>query len=255
MKIDYPTQEELNQSIVSTIENAYPRNGLLFDYLVRLYKDIGFQNVMHGMEKVMLLLCAGYALLIGVTCNQEIIIGPMVYLFIVIVSPIVFQLLLLLFYIGGLEQGVYEVEMSCKYTMYHLLVFRMGIVGIFSTIMNGLFFMSFIIVDDISIHLAFRFALLSVSALFIYGGLYVRLIMKRVDLLSQIILYLLWIVGACFIRCIFPTVFEYIAIQIPIIVHIIIWIGIIVIIFKMIRTFLYKNCKYNLNIGGSYANT
>lgn len=248
MIIEYPTQEEINASVSDVTCKAYPKRENVFLFLWKLYRRVGFMDVMHGMEKIMLFLAAAYILGTELLMNSDVGLNINIYLLIMMSSPLAFQMLFGLFLIEGVEQGTYEIEMSCQYTTYHLLILRMGTAGLFFVMVNGIFFTCYGLSLNTGIAAALQMAFLSVSMFLLYFALYVWLLLKTVCLQAQLVLYLLWLLGGGFIRFVLPDAFEYMAVRFPLLIHVAIWAAMLIFIAKKIPDFIYTNCRYNLNL-------
>lgn len=251
MKIEYPTQEEIDIAVSSIIEKGCSQKENTFLFIWNLYRKIGFRDIMHGTEKIMVILMAVWVFMIDFLTDygKRKDFTSMCMLTIVI-SPFLFQLLLALFMTGEKEQGVYEIEMSCPYTMYHLLTLRMGIAGVFSAVMNGILYAGYGFSRVNGFSTVLRLSFLSVSSLLVYFVLYLGLLTKYMSLVGQVLLYLFWILGTGLIRFICPRVFFYITVQLPMALHILIWSVAFLLIIKMLSGFMRCNCKYNTNTGG-----
>lgn len=250
MKIVYPTQKEIDDSISSVIEEACPARENVFIFLYRLYREIGFLDVMHGMEKIMVPLIAAYAFGIVYLANNVTASASDLYLSVILFSPLVFQLLLCLFFLGEQEQGVYEIELSCKYTMYHLLILRMGIAGLFSVAVNGMALVLYGVSQDFfGGAFILRLAFLAVSTFLVYFTVYVHLILKSVRIQYQLSLYFTWCVAAVLMRLYIPGMFVYLAMELPLLIHVCIWGAMLGLLMRLLPDVIYRNGKYNLNIG------
>lgn len=249
MKIEYPTEDEINTSIAVSIEKAYPKREGFLIYLSRLYRQIGLAFLLHGMWELFLLVIAAYGF--GICCF-DILSQPLTarsYLPIILFSPLVFQLILLLSVLREQEQYTYEVEMTCKYTVYHVLALRMLIVSGFSILLNAVFCM--IIFWENGMEVLVRIVFLSTTALFAYSLLYVSLLMKNTRLIYQVLLYGLWLVGNMLFKLLLPKVYEYMVWQLPVVFHVFVWLLFAGMMGHKLSQFMYRNCQYNLHVGDS----
>ena len=249
MKIEYPTEDEINTSIAVSIEKAYPKREGFLVYLSRLYRQIGLAFLLHGMWELFLLVIAAYGF--GI-CSFDILSQPLTarsYLPIILFSPLVFQLILLLSVLREQEQYTYEVEMTCKYTVYHVLALRMLIVSGFSILLNAVFCM--IIFWENGMEVLVRMVFLSATALFAYSLLYVSLLMKNTRLIYQVLLYGLWLVGNMLFKLLLPKVYEYMVWQLPVVFHVFVWLLFAGMMGHKLSQFMYRNCQYNLHVGDS----
>ena len=136
MNIEYPTMEEMNQSIQTIITRAYPKRENVFLYMYRLYRQIGLEVLMHGVKCLFVAMIALYAVLIVVQQGMEKHGQIDSYMQMAMLSPLIFQLVLGLAVVNEREQNTYEVQQTCKYTIYHIQALRMVLTGVFSLIMN-----------------------------------------------------------------------------------------------------------------------
>lgn len=249
MKIEYPTEEEINMSIAVSIEKAYPnREGLLI-YLGRLYRQIGMAFLLHGMWELFLLVIAAYGF--GICCYDKLsqTLTGNSHLLIILVSPLVFQSILLLSVLREQEQYTYEVEMTCKYTVYHVLALRMLIVSGFSILLNAIF--CTILFWENGMAVLVRMVFLSATAVFAYSLFYVSLLTKSIRLIYQVLLYGAWLLGNVLFRLLLPMVHEYMVWRLPVVLHVFVWFLFAGIMGHKLSQFMYRNCQYNLYMGDS----
>lgn len=249
MKIEYPTEEEINASIATSIEGAYPKREGILVYLGRLYRHIGLGFLMHGMRELFLLVIAAYGF--GICCYDKLsqTLANQSHLFIILFSPLVFQLILFLSVLGEREQNTYEVEMTCKYTVYHVLALRMFLVSGFSILLNAIFCTALFWENGMTVLV--RMIFLSATALFAYSLLYVSLLTKSARLIYQVLLYGAWLVGNVLFRLLLPMLYEYIVWQLPVVLHVFVWLLFAGIMGHKLSQFIYRNCQYNLHVGDS----
>lgn len=247
MKIDYPSEEEIEKSIGNIIEKATPSKKPVISCLIHLYRQIGMDFLLHGIREWFVVILVVYMVMICWQNNLEQTLQLRLYLGIVLFSPLVFQLLLALSVIGEREQGTYEIGMTCKYTVYHILALRMLLVGGISVVMNGIFCL--LVYGNGDMKVLLHFLLLSITALLTYSLLYLSLLTKSCKLRYQTVLYGLWILANIVAVGMFPDVYTWIAIKVPLVFHVILWSILLVLSAWKMKRFLYCNCKYNLLAG------
>ena len=247
MKIEYPTTEEVDHAILTTIQKAYPKKENALVYLIKLYRQIGLEFLMQGIKEIFLGIILTYLLMFFWRSGTEMNMDNHTFLFVTVFSPIVFQTILVLSIIGKKEQHVYELEMTCKYTVHHVLLLRMFLTSGFCTLCNAgaciVVFKGEGMADIL--HMVF----LSATALFAYSLLYLILLLRSSMWKHQVILYLVWSVGNILAAILFPTCYTFLAIDIPLIYHGIIWLLFAVLFCRKLNQYLYYNCKYNLYVG------
>lgn len=222
MKVDYPTTEEINGAIRSTIEKAYPEKENIWRYLMRLYRHIGSGFLLHGLRELLLGILAVYVLLICLAQDAAFDTRGHMYVFIVVFSPAAFQAVLSLSIIGEKEQLVYDLEMTCKYTVYHILLLRMLLVSSLCTLLNAGLCVAAFWQNGMEemLHMLF----LSVTSLFLYSLLYLNLLLYSSRLVYQAALYVFWAAVNSLLCMFLPPVYLFLAEELPLVCHGIAWI-------------------------------
>ena len=244
MNIEYPTMEEMNQSIETIITRAYPKRENVFLYMYRLYRQIGLEFLMHGVKCLFVAMMALYAVLIVVQQGMEELGQIDSYMQMAMLSPLIFQLVLGLAVVNEREQNTYEVQQTCKYTIYHIQALRMVLTGVFSLIMNLIFcLLSYGNKGtDTLLHMLFW----NVTVLLTYSLLYLILLMQSVQVIKQFVLYGVWVLGNYFFASIFPKAYLFLVNQLPLFLHVILWMILLVVWTAKMKQYLYWNCQYSI---------
>lgn len=126
MNIEYPSDFEIEQSIDYICEKGKIKKDGFFVFLRDMTEGLGVANVFYGIRDAMLLAVSVFVLMcMGVMyfCDGEnahkAVIGTFV------LAPAVFTVMFLLSYIKEKTSETYQVKMTCKYTVNHLLAYRM----------------------------------------------------------------------------------------------------------------------------------
>ena len=242
--IDYPTKEELDRTVADTIAKVYPKQKNMISYIGALYRQIGLSNVLHGMKSVGAVIAVVYVVVLGCGCGTQWQSGFQRYTSVILFSPAIFQLLLGLSILAEKEQQVYELARTSKYTIYHMLVLRMLLTVLICMVMNGGFCL--LVFWKRGIQEVLQMLLLSVTALLGYSLCYLCLLTKSCQLKHQIRLYGVWVFGNLGINLLFQETYQYVALEIPLVCHMVVW-GILIVLFlQKLSQFLYCNCQYNL---------
>lgn len=127
MKIEYPSQREQHAAVRSIVAAGTAPRRPLFAEIAAMYRSVGLGVVFHDMADVVfaafiVLVCLFGALLQAVSGHPE---PDRVYAALFAFSPSVYLLLCLLAFWKERLSGTYDVKMTCRYTVCHLMAFRM----------------------------------------------------------------------------------------------------------------------------------
>ena len=168
MSIKMPNKEEKNRSINFIINSAFVQKKHLQARIPELIRVIGLRNLFWGTWD-----CIFLALLGGITLGALFAIPSVVYqsllpLALLMVSPAVYSLLHFLTMWKEKQIGLYEIKMTCHYTLKELTALRMMFFGGASAIVDVTFVLC--IRQQAKLALSFFQMLgISLSALFLYG--------------------------------------------------------------------------------------
>lgn len=245
MNIEYPSTEERDQSISYIIEKAYHQKENVFSYLYHLYCRVGMKFLLGEMRKlyVVVLILYGGLILAGQSLEDALELHS--YVGIVALAPIAFQMVLGLSLLNEQEQNTYELQMTCKYTLYHVLALRMIVAGVFAVMMNAAFCL--FVYGNRETAFFLRVLFLSVTALLGYSLIYLTQIMKNSRIKYQVGLYGMWIAGNMVLAACFPKGYLFLAARIPLLLHVILWVALIGLWGRKMSQYLYCNCRYNLS--------
>lgn len=201
MSIEMPNEEEKKRSIHFIINNGVTQNKHLQARIPELIRTIGLRNLFWETWD-----CVFLALLGGITLGALFVIPSVMYqpllpLALLLVSPAVYGLLHFLTIWKEKQVGLYEIKMTCHYTLKELTALRMVFFGGASALMDVIFVLC--IRQQVQIVLSFFQMLgISLSALFLYGT-------ATLFLLSHIKSIYQWILpaGWC-LACIIPAIFH-----------------------------------------------
>lgn len=246
--IDYPTQEEIDVSVNKILEMAYPKQESLPESIFSMYRQIGLENILHGIKLLLGMVILCYVGMFIWNINTMDLGEGTFELIIVLFLPLMFQGILGLSIVNETEQNVFELGMACRYTHYHVLALRMIAVSVILILLNGGMCIGIWI-----LHVQEEFmqtAFLAVSITLIYSVLYMKMLIGGIQLFRQIALYGVWAGLILGIHRILPVVFEYVVYQLPLVIHVVIWFGALAVFGQELSRFLNCNCKYNLYVGG-----
>ena len=221
MKIVYPTEAERKVSIEYILDQAYPKEERLGEYLRDLYHQIGFDFLMHGMGRMMTFVVLLYSICIFCSKLTTEPVNAEIWVYVAIFSPIAFLLPMFLGVVGEKEQGMMELLMTCRYTVYHVLTLRMIIATIFAMTANSIALILVLYNEGVGdvLHVVF----LSVTSVLVYAALFLMLIWKRNPLFAQMGLFAGWMMGHFGMRLLMPQLYSLLAMHLPLLCHVIVW--------------------------------
>lgn len=239
MEIRYPDMEERNQSIQRIIQTAYPKKPSLIPYFCGLYKQIGIENLVHNMGYMFF--SAGFLYCIAFTYFQYLMDSMtkgMTSLLLLVFSPMVFQVMLGLFILNEKEQRVFDLETTCKYTIFHVLALRMILTSIVLVIVNAVW--CCLLFRDLGGKVILHILCLSVTALGLYGVCYLGLLMRSIRVSAQVFLYAMWIVTNGLLKLILPEGYIKLTMELPIVYHVFIWMALVLIYGRLFSDYLTR---------------
>ena len=124
--IDYPTKAETDEQISAILQRVMPRKRF-FASMQELFFQVGLRRIFIGMSPLFFILffyAASFCLFLY-KFYQSSYVQENGYGLFFFLSPISFLLVYLLSICKEKEDGVFEVQMSCRYTYFELFTFRM----------------------------------------------------------------------------------------------------------------------------------
>lgn len=169
MSMIMPNEEEKKRSICLILDKGIPEETHLHSRIPELIRAIGLRNLFWGTWD-----CIFLALLAGMVLGAFFAIPSAVYqpllpLGLLLVSPAVYGLLHFLTMWKELQTGLYEIKMTCHYTLKELTALRMAFFGGASALLDVIFVLC--IQHQAQFALSFfQMMGISLSALFLYGA-------------------------------------------------------------------------------------
>lgn len=116
-----------------------PGHGSMPAFFREMIQEVGLFRLYGGMADVLCisLLIAIAAQYLLMRCAAELGVGMDIVVF--CASPILYACIFVLFWIKDAQSGVYELQMSCKYTFFHVLAARMLAASLLGLGFNSLY--------------------------------------------------------------------------------------------------------------------
>lgn len=174
MSIKMPSEEEKLRSIRYILDKAIPKEEHFRIRIFSLISKVGIRNLFFGTWN-----CVFLALLGGITFVLLIVLPSAVYRSFIPVcllqaSPVLYALLYFLTMWKERQAGLYEIKMTCYYTIRELIALRMVFFGGISAFADIIFmFVIRHIIKRYHIEIVlslFQMLGISLSALFLYGA-------------------------------------------------------------------------------------
>lgn len=193
MSIEYPTDEQIKESVKTICNEGIKKQDTVFSFIKNMTINLGLKNIFYGVYDVMLI-----ALLLTGTIYSVFLFSvnnlpdaeERIYLFSFTFAPFMFALLFFLNYAKEKSSDTFIIKMTCKYSFFHLLAYRMFVFSLLSVIVNS--FYIFVFFGDFKISFVTVISL-SLSALFVYSLLLIALLIKFSTVKPAVILSVLWI--------------------------------------------------------------
>lgn len=142
--------------------------------LNNMYKQIGIRFIMRDSKEMVIVIAMMALLMLAIVLNgqERYESRSSFYGIIMLVSPILYCLLSLLPVLKSKFNGMFEVEMTCKYNLYQLAAFRMLVFSVFCFLLNTVWVLSMAVkfssVQFVQAFMISTTSLLLFSLLFLY---------------------------------------------------------------------------------------
>lgn len=161
------------ESIVNT--GVKPKISFL-SYLKSCFKELGFKNIFHDKNELIVIGVVGFLLLIISMSNLDYGNTEFLYKFIFIVSPILYLSVVVFSFYNSKEKGAFDIEMTCKYNLYQLAALRMFSFSVFSILINTF---SIVIIGVLFKQVdAIRMIIISITGLFLFSTVFLYSLVK-----------------------------------------------------------------------------
>lgn len=135
-EINFPSEEEQNQALQRIVDQAYPEQKSFLTYLWELVRQLNYAVWNHGILFMFFMTSAGYLLLLALKNYIEAASGRDSLMLMVLFAPMMFQTVFLLSLWNEKSQDMEELQLSCKYTLYHILLLRMLLICVMEILLQ-----------------------------------------------------------------------------------------------------------------------
>jgi len=176
--VNYPDEQTMNSQIQFIVSNGLAKPKPFHEHLLDMYKQLGFRNLFRdATEIIFTMIMAMAAIVYGLFHLVEggIEMGRL-YSYLFIMSPILYMVIAVLFFVNLRSRDTFAVEMTCKYHVFQLAAFRMLVFSIVAIMLNVaciltlfMFYQNFNAVEAM---------LISISSLSVFATFYLYIIQK-----------------------------------------------------------------------------
>lgn len=245
MSIPMPTSEEKERAIHTIVCDGLPHKQSIFIAMPELFKTIGFRNLFWGTEDCVFLsiLCSiAFAIVFVLPIT---LFSSFRYLALFFISPLFYSSLHIITAWKELQNGTYEIKMTCHYTLRELTALRMLFFSGFSVVLDVLLAgaVSYLPTTGLTV---LQLIGISLSALFLYGAITMLMLIKGLSLRKQLAVPVLWSV-LCMLPFALKINVEAVLLAVPNTVVIIILLATVCCYFIQLRVYFFKRKKGEFN--------
>lgn len=193
MKIEYPTNEQIEKSVGIICHKGIEKRDTIFSFLKNMTLNLGIKNIFYGVYDVMLIslivtgaVYSAFFFWVNNLPHAE----EKIYLFSFTFAPFMFALLFFLNFAKERSSDTFIIKMTCKYSFLHLLAYRMFVFSLLSVAANSIYIL--VLFSDFKISFVTVISL-SLSALFVYSLLLIAMLIKFSTVKPVIALSVSWI--------------------------------------------------------------
>ena len=216
MNVPYPSDAQITCAVEKIKEKAISERDTVFGFLRKMVKQMGLRMLLADTMDAAVVAFAVF-LAVGTAVPRKICGLPdeeqLLGVFLFVFSPFFFALFSVLSMWKERADTLYQLKMTCKYTSWHLLTFRMFVLSIVSFGINGAYVAVLCFRVDLSV---VRMLCICFSSLFLFSLLSVAVLLRS-DIPAAVgLTYLLWIGGSAGAFWMIPEVFGAILFTVPV---------------------------------------
>ncbi|KAA0965759.1 hypothetical protein FQ087_05625 [Sporosarcina sp. ANT_H38] len=223
--IPMPDERAIQMQIAQIVASGVKQKESFLSYLKSMVQQVGLRHLFSDrLELVYITFMALTAfVLMFILAEPKQLPVQDLYGIIFLLSPILFLSFSVYTYVNKVRNDTFEIEMSCRYNVYQIIVFKMLVFSAVSIVINTIT-IAFIVLayEDIQFLRAF---MISITALFTFSILFLYGMMKRRTTVAAAMLIVCWIVGNLLLRISNYTIYTNILVTLPLFVYGIVLIG------------------------------
>lgn len=195
MNIPFPSDSDVQKSITQVCEQGLPQHTSIISFIRHMTRNLGIKRIFEGVyDAVVIAFSLQMIIAVGLayrlttdSCGAESL-SIAIFSF----SPVFFIFLYLLIAWKEREHCSYEIKMTCRYTVNHLLAYRMLLTSV-----GGILFISgyTILLCRFFYAPVLKMMALAYSSLFLFSVVFIKSIIVFSGLVPATVLSVVWILG------------------------------------------------------------
>ena len=178
MNIPYPDEKRISEAVRTICDQALPKQETVRSFLENMTRSLGFRNIFRGtLDSALLTLTV--CLLVGGGSLYALLEAPngpaLAAGAAFALSPLMLLVLFALLTWKGRSDGLYALQMTCKYTLHHLTAYRVFAASLLNIGFNGIYVL--LLHRFLRLHF-FSILCISLSALFLFALLLIQTILR-----------------------------------------------------------------------------
>ncbi|GAF18038.1 hypothetical protein JCM19046_2582 [Bacillus sp. JCM 19046] len=242
--IPYPENEQKKGEINRIVSQGLIKNTSFLTAIKEMYRHLGFKYLLTSwMESAILLLTFAFTVFLTILLSgfDRSETEQAFYAYVFLLSPIFFLSISMFHYAIRKSNETYEVEMVCKYNVYQLIGYRMFFFSAVAIVLNTCFIG--VVLTQTS-HISFsRAVILSITSLFLFSALFLFALFKRRTLTYVLVVVGVWVIGNVSFGLFFQDVYLYVLTQLPLVVHMTVFLVMFVIYCYYVKRLLHFQQK------------
>lgn len=189
MNIEIP---DMDFRELESIVNMGVKPKIVFiSYLKRCFKELGFKNIFHDKNELIVIGVVGIILLLVSMVNLADANLQTLYKFTFIVSPILYLSVVVFSFYNSKEKGAFEIEMTCKYNVYQLAALRMFCFSVVSILINTFSIVIIgVLLKEVDV---MRMIIVSITGLFMFSTVFLYSLIKFKWRLAKYLVVAAWL--------------------------------------------------------------
>lgn len=235
-QIPMPDEHTIQRQIDHIVHATSKQDVSFFSLLREMYKQIGLKHLLSDRSETVFAVISILALF-GIFLFKPEMNNYGLYGYLFFVSPVLFVALSLYSYGNKVMNGTIEVEMTCKYHVFQITVFRMLVFSVLSILFNAftIFLMSFIY-TNIEF---FRAFMISNTGLFLFAILFLFVLSKRASAVVIGGMMSVWTLGNLLLLNSGHVLYRDILLTMPLIIYVFVLGGVVIFYLVSLKRFMY----------------
>ena len=220
MKMEYPSPIEIDREVESICTAALPERESLLAFIRHMTSQLGIRYIFSGIYDVLAfsaVLFAAAVLGITVKTFSAESAGPVLGSALFTLSPIFYMAMFVLSFLKESTMPGLDVKMACKYTVFHLIAYRMLAFSLLSGVSNTVYIL--ILCARLKLPPLY-YLCLSLSSLFLFSTLMMACLFRSRSRWAPALLSAAWLAVNLGIWSVFPVPYGAFLLRVPLFVSI-----------------------------------